>query len=152
VPVKPGEMGRVIVTPFLQTAQPLIRYEQGDLAILGGRCTCGRETPILEAVLGRSISIFRHPDGRSVARLMPDETSALLDCTYFQLAQVAANGYELRYVPIDWDKAADEGEVERLFRETFFEDAALRFARLRTLQPRHAGKIVEYVNEWTAQG
>jgi phenylacetate-CoA ligase len=150
-PVRPGQMGRVIVTPFLQTAQPLIRYEQGDLAILGGRCSCGRHAPTLDRVLGRSISIFRHPDGRSIAKLMPDETATLLDSTYFQLAQVAPNGYELRYVPADWDRPGDEREVEHLFRQTFFDDAELRFVRSRAIAARHAGKIVEYINEWAAR-
>jgi hypothetical protein len=34
-PVPEGQSGRVIVTPFVSTAQPLIRYEQGDFARFG---------------------------------------------------------------------------------------------------------------------
>ena len=36
----PGEIGRVVVTPLYSTAQPLIRYEQGDMATPGD-CSCG---------------------------------------------------------------------------------------------------------------
>ena len=150
-PVRPGETGRVIVTPFMQTAQPLIRYEQGDLATLGRPCSCGRQSPTLEAVLGRSMSIFRHPDGRTITKMMPEVTATLLNCSYFQLAQVAPNGYELRYVPRDWDEPIDESEVARLFRQLYFDDAELRFVRRQTVIPRQGGKLVEYVNEWAAQ-
>ena len=44
-PCRPGEMGRVVITPFFSTAQPLIRYDHGDLAVAGEGCACGRTCP-----------------------------------------------------------------------------------------------------------
>jgi len=36
LPAAPGAPGRVVITPFYNTAQPLIRYEIGDIATAGG--------------------------------------------------------------------------------------------------------------------
>lgn len=54
-PVKPGELGRVVVTDLYSYAMPLIRYDTGDLAILGEGCNCGLETRTLERIEGRQI-------------------------------------------------------------------------------------------------
>ncbi len=147
-PCRPGETGRVIITPFFQTAQPLIRYEQGDWATVGEACSCGRHTQTLRAILGRSIAIFQHPDGRSIANLMPGATTELLRSRYWQLAQVGPNAYELRYVPIDDGEAGDEASVRKLFADTFFADATLAFVRTHTIALSKSGKLADYVNEW----
>ena len=73
-PVPPGTLGRVIVTPFFNAAQPLIRYDQGDVAILTEPCRCG---PALAAAgasrrsrLDRILSP-RWPGARVVRRYAP---------------------------------------------------------------------------------
>jgi phenylacetate-CoA ligase len=151
-PCTEGETGRVIVTPLLQTAQPLIRYEQGDWATVGGACSCGRHSPSLSEIVGRNIAIFRHPDGRLLANRMPDETRDVLAAQYFQLAQVGPNDYELRYVPDDWSASGDEGRARALFAARYFADASLRFVRQRDIALSSGGKLVEYVNEWAMKG
>lgn len=147
-PCGPGETGRVVVTPFVQTSQPLIRYEQGDRAVVGMPCTCGRHSMTLASIVGRSFAIFRHPDGRSVVLWMPDTTTELLSARYWQLAQIGPNDYEMRYAPIDDSKAGDEPAVTDLFNQRFFGDATLRFVRLGDIPRTAGGKLVEYVNEW----
>lgn len=147
-PCAVGETGRVIVTPFYQTAQPMIRYEQGDWATVGAPCACGRHHPVINSIRGRSVAIFRHPDGRSVASLMPEATSALLASSYWQLAQVGANSYELRYVPKKETGDADELAVRALFHRTFFADAELTFVRSASIPLSSGGKLVEYLSEW----
>src|SRR5690606_26374994 len=49
LPVPMGESGRVVITPFVSTVQPLIRYDQGDIASAGATCSCGRGLPVLTA-------------------------------------------------------------------------------------------------------
>lgn len=52
-PVKPGESGEVVITPFNE-AYPLIRYSMGDIAALAqDPCPCGRESPRLTRIMGR---------------------------------------------------------------------------------------------------
>jgi len=52
-PCSPGQTGRVVVTPLFNYAQPLIRYQLGDYAVVGSACACGRGLPVLERILGR---------------------------------------------------------------------------------------------------
>lgn len=63
----PGEVGEVIVTPF-DEVYPLIRFSTGDLSTLVVEtCECGRTTPRLPKIMGRSgdavrvRAMFVHP-------------------------------------------------------------------------------------------
>jgi len=57
--------GRVILTDLHNYGMPLIRYENGDLAVTATRrCPCARGLPLLERVEGRSLDVIRMPGGR----------------------------------------------------------------------------------------
>ena len=53
-PVKPGRVGRLVVTDLHNFATPLIRYEIGDYAEVGEPCPCGRGLPVLKCIQGRT--------------------------------------------------------------------------------------------------
>ena len=58
-----GVEGRVLITSLHNFATPLIRYEVGDYAVQGGTCPCGRGSPVLKRILGRSRNRLILPDG-----------------------------------------------------------------------------------------
>ena len=149
-PCAPGVSGRVVITPFFNTAQPLIRYDQGDFATLLPECTCGRHLPLLGHMVGRTVGLFYHPDGRARDAFMPNKYRATLKCGAWQIAQTGPLQYEVRYVPLDWDEPGDEAEFTARLRETYFSDANVRFKRVREIPMSRAGKLIEYVNEWKA--
>lgn len=60
----PGETGRVVVTGLHNFAMPLIRYDLGDFAEVGGACPCGRGLPILKKIVGRARNMAVDPEGR----------------------------------------------------------------------------------------
>ncbi|MBY0269857.1 MAG: hypothetical protein K2X06_08325 [Burkholderiales bacterium] len=62
-PCVPGELGRVVVTPMLHFAMPLIRYDIGDYAEAGEPCDCGRGLPVIKAIRGRTRNMLRLPGG-----------------------------------------------------------------------------------------
>jgi phenylacetate-CoA ligase len=71
-PASPGEWGKIIATGFVNRAQPLIRFEIGDMGIWADRkCPCGRRSPLLETVTGRIEDVVVTPDGRLIARFDP---------------------------------------------------------------------------------
>jgi len=52
-PVKQGQSGEVVITPFNE-AYPLIRYSMGDISALAPEpCPCGVATPRLTRIMGR---------------------------------------------------------------------------------------------------
>jgi phenylacetate-CoA ligase len=68
-PVKTGIPGRIVATGLLNYAQPLIRYDTGDIGILSGEsCPCGRQMPVIEELVGRLEDTVIGKDGRETVR------------------------------------------------------------------------------------
>ncbi|MDR3473097.1 MAG: hypothetical protein P4M09_15665 [Devosia sp.] len=148
-PCESGKTGRVVITPFFSTAQPLIRYDHGDLAVAGERCVCGRTLPTITHLLGRVVHLFRHPDGRALSAFLSEESRVHLKAGPWQIAQVGPNDYEVRYVPLDRAVMGDEAAAEAAFRRRYFDDATVRFRRVDSIEPLASGKFMEYVNEFS---
>ncbi|MEM1346467.1 MAG: phenylacetate--CoA ligase family protein [Pseudomonadota bacterium] len=99
-PCREGEIGRVLVTPLHNYAQPLLRYEIGDLAEVGPeRCSCGRGLPTLRRILGRVRNTLVAPDGR---RYWPSfgirEIARVAPVRQGQFVQTAPDAIEARLV------------------------------------------------------
>jgi phenylacetate-CoA ligase len=146
---EPGEAGRVVVTPFGSTALPLIRYDQGDRAVMGGRCPCGISLPLLQSIEGRTMQLFRHPDGRCQIGARIGPSRALVGSFPWQVAQVGPTRFEVRYEAEPGVQPAEPAKFVAKFRELFFEDAVLEFKQVAYFE-QHGGKKkrMEYVNEW----
>lgn len=62
--VKEDENGKVIVTTLHSYSMPFIRYDIGDMAVLGPKkCKCGNPLPTLKKITGRVNCFFRKEDG-----------------------------------------------------------------------------------------
>ena len=72
-PCAPGQIGRVIVTDLHNFATPMIRYELGDYAEAGVSCSCGRNLPVLNRILGRSRNMLTLPSGEQFWPSFPAE-------------------------------------------------------------------------------
>jgi phenylacetate-CoA ligase len=60
-----GEPGRIVVTSLNNYSMPYIRYEIGDVGALSGeRCPCGRNFPVLKAIVGRCDDFLVMPSGQ----------------------------------------------------------------------------------------
>jgi phenylacetate-CoA ligase len=79
-PVEPGREGTAALTCLDQFAMPLIRYEQGDRCRLRTTpCSCGWQTPVMDAPAGRSADMVTLTSGRKISILPFD--AALRDQT-----------------------------------------------------------------------
>lgn len=151
-PCRPGVAGRVVLTPFAATALPLIRYDQGDIAIAGQSCSCGRGLSVIQGILGRQYDAYMHPDGR---RLLPiiqlGALRPLISAKRWQVAQVGPNRYVVRLPP---GVAYNEGgfaEFAAKAKEVLFGDGEITFERDFVFSADMAGKFKEYVNEWATK-
>ena len=60
-------VGRVLATSLYNYSMPFIRYDTGDVAeITEDDCTCGRGHRLLKDVVGRTVDIFKTPEGKYV--------------------------------------------------------------------------------------
>lgn len=146
-PTPEGQIGRVVITPLYNTAQPLIRYEQGDLAIPGKPCGCGRTLKVIERVVGRARHLFRFPDGSTVAPLVPDSAKPLIGARHWQLAQTGPLQIEVRYVPVTPGYRGDETTAAEIVRSHTHRDAVVSFSERSTFEHPDGRKFIEYVNE-----
>lgn len=148
LPCRVGETGRVVITPVFQTGQPLIRYAQGDLATVGTPCSCGRHSPTLAEVVGRSVSVFTHPrEPAKVVAYLADSVREVLNSAHLQLAQIGPGTFEVRYQPFDQNLVCDEAAAAKAIRPSLWQDSQIVFRR-REVAPGAADKIIEFVNEW----
>ena len=75
VACKTGEPGRVLITNLRNLAQPLIRYELGDMATWAEPCGEGISLPVLEPLITRQRETIPLDDGRWI---QPNASGCLL--------------------------------------------------------------------------
>ena len=102
--VAPGETGRVVVTDLANYVMPFINYSAGDLAVAGGRCTCGRGMPTLARLEGRESEMIRTPEGREVSsgalgQLLTFVIGIIPYVWEYQAVHTAPGAVTLRVVP-----------------------------------------------------
>ncbi len=146
-PAKPGEMGRAIITSFFNTAQPFIRYDQGDLIVLGDPKKCARRLPVIETIMGRTNHLFRFPGGRKVGTTLPAKHMGILAARSWQLAQVEDLAIEVRYIPDGSGRTPDFDFIRDLVITRTDPRVTVRFKEISELPLTSSGKFIEVICE-----
>ncbi len=146
-PCPPGVRGHCIVTPFFNTAQPLIRYELGDQVTLGPPCACGRGLPVIQSIDGRTTHLFRLPGGRKIAPSIPPHFRDLISAISWQMAQVAPLRFELRYLSDGKGGLQDFEAFTTEVRKRTDPAAEVIYKCVDELPLTPSGKFIEYVCE-----
>jgi phenylacetate-CoA ligase len=109
-PCAPGEVGRIVATSLHNFAQPMIRYDIGDYAEVGGPCPCGRGLPVLDRILGRFRNMLTLPDGRRIwPRLSEGRYREVAPIRQYQVVQTGRAALEVRLAaerPLSADEEA----------------------------------------------
>lgn len=143
-----GQVGEIVGTCLINTAMPIIRYRQGDLASLREQsCPCGRTGPVLEALAGRKNDSFRRPDGTEIP------SGRILDWTYdlilrhrlgvveFQVTQETLHHIGIRLVVAPGYHEPTGNQIIRCsFRRTFGESFEVAVAVVPAIERTKTGK------------
>lgn len=99
-PVSEGERGRLILTPLLREAMPLIRYDTHDIvSISGNECNCGRTFPLIDIIEGRVEDTIRLPDGSLVyPQIIIGELGEIKELGNYQVIQPQTDTIEVSIV------------------------------------------------------
>lgn len=145
---KPGEIGRVIVTPLHNFATPLLRYEIGDEAEVGEQCPCGRGLPVLKRIIGRTYDYLTLPDGhkqRVDTGYYP--ICAISAVRELQIVQRSKELIEVLLVVSRPLKPAEEKEIKDLCLERFGNDFAYKITVQDSIQRTESGKRRIFISE-----
>jgi phenylacetate-CoA ligase len=144
---RPGESGRVVVTPFYNFAMPLIRYEIGDLAEVGAEGECESLLPTLNRVFGRTRNLFRLPDG---SRVWPDTRARdmlrYIGFTQVQVVQTALESIEVRYVADSSGRTPDSAGLQDYFRSVLHPSLNVSAAPVAQIARSPSGKFDDYLS------
>lgn len=150
-PCAAGEVGRVVVTPLHNFAMPLLRYEIGDYAEVGGPCACGRGLPVLRRILGRRQNMLVLPSGEERWPLLSssdiDALLARAPVRRYQFAQKSLEDIELRLVvarPLD---AEEEDALRGWVRDKFGHPFGVRLVYFDEIPLTAAGKFEDFLCE-----
>lgn len=145
-PVKPGEIGRVVLTDLFSYAMPFIRYDAGDLAVAGAdACAYGRGLPLFHRLEGRSLESLRTPSGAVVSPAVLGHylmvvRSHVDAVQHYQLVQDGPDRARLLVVP---GPGFDDARRERLRDDTarlLGEGMTVRVETIREIPLESSGK------------
>jgi len=147
-PCKPGEMGRVIVTALHNYAQPLIRYDLGDLATFGTEDISGLPFPILSKIHGRTRNLFRFSGGKLIQPDFKTENiNRFLNPRKWQVAQIGESALEFRIVPGIEPSQMDTKGMDQYIRDLLGMDLTIQYKLVTELTDPHTGKCEDYICE-----
>ncbi len=116
-------MGRILVTPFNNPWNYLVRFETGDLVSLeeSGQCSCGRNSGlILSSINGRNTNLTLTCTGRLVTLFELDNAMSTLEgVDEYELLQTDINSYELHLVSRRPDKERLSEEASEVLRKLY---------------------------------
>lgn len=96
-----GKAGNIALTDMSNRAMPFIRYINDDVGTLDDRlCDCGRPSPVLRELLGRSTDLIRTPDGETIhGEFFTHLFYGREDIKAFQIHQTSLERLVVRIVP-----------------------------------------------------
>lgn len=144
--VEVGELGRVVITDVYSLAQPLIRYDTGDLAVLAERDSAGCARKIRE-IQGRRLDQIYDAEDKPISPWVFNHTYwKYPEIQQYQLVQTGRGEYILKI------SAPDSFEGAEVFRSEFEEhlglNAQVRLERVNDLPVLSSGKRKVVVNEF----
>jgi phenylacetate-CoA ligase len=147
-PCGPGEVGRVVVTGLHNFAMPLLRYDIGDYAEVGGPCPSGRGLPVLTRIMGRQRNMLVDRAGNEYWPAFGVRSMiAIAPIRQFQLAQVAVDKVEARLVPERPLRADEQAELRAHLAARMPASVTVELKLLEDIPRTAGGKYEDFVNE-----
>ncbi len=144
-----GEAGRIIVTSLFNKAQPIIRYDIGDLGVLDPKSTFKK--PILQKLIGRANDFAQLPSGKTVpGHTFYYITKSIVEddgnVKEFIIEQTNLDAFKIIYVS-EKELNPDEITKVKIALVNYVEDnLKLTFERVDMLQRKRSGKLKQFTS------
>ena len=138
------ETGRILVTTFGNPWRSLIRFDVGDVVLLGGAkaCPCGRREGLaLRSIEGRTVNLTLDPGGRAVTQGAVDRAIGdIPGLVEYQVVQRAPAEYLARFVAEGSDGRIVASAVRDALGALYGAAAVVRPERVEAIVPDPPGK------------
>ena len=142
-----GEKGRVVVTDLFSHAMPLIRYEIGDLAILGDKCGCNTKGKTLTKLVGRTVEIIYNTKDEVVLPFAINSSlNSITSIVQYQFMQKDKDIYKIKLKVSD--NFTDEKDVINNLKDILGEDANINLEYVDDIKPLKSGKRPYIISEY----
>jgi phenylacetate-CoA ligase len=143
-----GEEGNLVATLLVNRAMPLFRYLTGDRgALLSGRCTCGRASPLLGMMSGRSADVLVLRGGQRISpyalTCALERVSGVLRYQVRQLDPARVRVWAIAEGSADRERIARQMRSALRFDVAPFLDADVEFVDRLPTGPRAKFRVVE---------
>ncbi len=144
-----GQEGRIIVTSLYNKAQPMIRYEVGDIGILDENST--PKNPILKKLSGRTNDVAVLPSGKLspgmtfysiTKKLFGDEGNV----KEFVIIQTKKDTFEIHYTSASELDSAEVTNITTVFATYLEPGLNLIFIRKEKIERGKSGKLKQFVS------
>ncbi len=146
--VKPGELGKIVVTDLGTYEMPLIRYEIGDIGRYTEKtCPCGVNLPLMEIVEGRKEDFIRTQEGKLVHAAYLCYTLKD-DAVYeFKMYQKNLDQFLVQIVKSHLFDEDTQLRLENNLRSALGDKVSINFEYLERLPREASGKLRYFVSE-----
>jgi len=144
-----GKEGRIVITSLYNKAHPFIRYDIGDIGILGEDSTIKK--PILKKLIGRTNDIVVLPSGKKAAGLtFYYITKSVIEndgnVSEFVIEQIRLDAFKISYVSktelSEVEKTRIKNEVIRYLEPNI----TVNFERVSKLKRSKSGKLKQFTS------
>ncbi|VAV85124.1 hypothetical protein MNBD_DELTA01-222 [hydrothermal vent metagenome] len=147
-PCAPGEVGRVVITTLHNFAMPLLRYEIGDYAEVGGKCACGRGLPVLRRIMGRQRNLITLPDGKQHWPSFPEDSwGYIAPIRQIQLVQKGFDNIVVRLVADNRLTPEQEEALVKVLQEKLGHPFKMTLEYLDKIERTANNKYEDFVSE-----
>lgn len=115
-PAEKGELARIVVTDLYNYALPMIRYDTGDLAIVGeSKCTI--KANVIKEIFGRKVDLIYNTNGETLSpHTITNNMWGVSNIKQFKFTQMNENDYKIL---LNVDENFKREKAERELREKF---------------------------------
>lgn len=138
-----GEEGAIVVTSLLNKSMPLIRYKIEDVGIPSEKkCSCGRNLPLLDGIIGRVADFLVRKDGSLVAgvSLVERTLTAISGIEQMQIVQEDVENISVNLVKGDmFDEDKEKALIQEL-KNSLGDDVNIAICIKDKIHPEPSGK------------
>ncbi len=145
VPVREGEMGRIVVTDLFNRAMPMVRYDTGDLGIMGKSENNGKIHQVFKKIEGRKMDAIYNTKGEVVSSFtITNSMWNYPELAQYQFIQISKKEYKFKLNALE--RFRRERELIEEFKGYLGNDAKIQVTYVNEVPLLSSGKRKKVLN------